>query len=116
MTSCNRREFTQGTLTSLVTLSLLETLFQRDALGDEVKPVAAQWLAELNQMSLDVKGDKLKQVDWQKHVEQLLSKVDLPDLFKFIEFDKLTAKLDFKDQGELSLRPTFPEVEGLPKE
>lgn len=116
MLDCTRREFSQQTLASLVTLSLLETLFQRDAFGAEVKPVAQQWLAEINQMSLDVKGKKFTQVEWQKKVEELLSRVDLSDLMKFIEFEKLVKDVKFTKQGEVSLRPKFPEVEGLPKE
>lgn len=116
MSAVNRREFSQQTLASLVTLSLLETLFQRDAFGDEVKPIAAKWLADVNQMSLDVKGRKLKQVEWQKKVEELFGQVDVAEFQRFIEFDKLVKGLNFKDQGELSLRPKFPEVEGLPKD
>lgn len=114
MSHVTRREFSQQTLASLVTLSLLETLFQRDAFGEDVKPLAAKWLAELNQMGLDVKGKKLKQVEWQTKVEELFAKVDLADLMKFIEFDKLVKDVKFKDQGEISLRPKFPVVEGLP--
>jgi len=116
MPEVSRREFSQQTLASLVTLSLLETLFQRDAFGEEVKPLAAQWLAELNQMGLDVKGKKLKQVEWQSKVEELFAKVDLADLLKFIEFEKLVKDVKFKSQGEVSLRPKFPAVEGLPKD
>jgi len=116
MPEVSRREFSQQTLASLVTLSLLETLFQRDAFGEAVKPLAAQWLAELHQMGLDVKGKKLKQVEWQSKVEELFAKVDLADLLKFIEFEKLVKDVKFKSQGEVSLRPKFPAVEGLPKD
>ena len=116
MSDFNRREFSQHALASLVTISLLEAVFQHDALGEEVKPLAARWLAEINQMSLDVKGRKLTQVEWQKKVEELLTKVDLADFLKFIEFDRLAQGLNFKDRGELSLRPKLPEVEGLPKQ
>jgi hypothetical protein len=115
MLPVNRREFSEQTLASLVTLSLLETLFQRDAWGDEVKPIAARWLADIHQLSLDVKGRQLKQVEWQRKVEELLAQVDLPEFLKFIEFDKLVKDVKFKTQGEVSLRPKFPEVEGLPK-
>lgn len=115
MSALNRRELAEHTLASLVTMSLLEALFQHDALGDEVKPIAARWLAELDQMSQDVKGKKLKQVEWQRKVEELLTRVDVADFCKFIEFDKLVKGLNFKDRGELSLRPKFPEVEGLPR-
>jgi hypothetical protein len=116
MTSISRRAFGSEALGSLLTFTVLETLFTTDSFGKEIQPVTARWLAELNQMSLDLKGQKLKQVEWQKQVESLLAKADLDDLLRFVDFDKLTAKVEFKVQGERSLRPTFPQVEGLPTE
>lgn len=110
----SRRQFGQQTLGALLTYSLLETLFSRDAFGDEVKLTAAKWLKDLNDLSQDVKGKSLKQVDWQAKVDELLGKVDLAEALKFIDFDKLTANLKFRDQGELSLRAKLPAVEGLP--
>lgn len=110
----SRREFTQQTLGSLLTFSLLETLFAGEAFADSIKPVAAKWLADLNELGNDVKGKKLEQVQWQKKVEELFAQCNLPELLKFIDFDKLTANLKFRDQGELSLHAKFPQVEGLP--
>jgi hypothetical protein len=92
----------------------LETLIGGDALSDEVKPVTAKWLAELDQLGRDIRGQKLKQVDWQKKVEELLAKVDVPDLLQLIDFEKLEKSVKFSDRGEVSLRPKFPRVEGLP--
>lgn len=116
MTELNRRDFSQQTLSALVTASLLESLFQRDAFGADVKPIASRWLADVHQMSLDVKGKKLSQVEWQKKVEELLTQVDVADFKKFLEFDKLVTGINYRNQGEVSLRPKFPEVEGLPRE
>lgn len=116
MFDMSRRDFTQQTLGSLLTFSLLETLFRSDALADSIKPLAARWLADLNQLGLDLKGQKLEQVAWQAKVEQLFAQCDLPDLLKFIDFNKLTANLKFRDQGELSLHAKLPAVEGLPTE
>jgi hypothetical protein len=110
----SRRQFAQQTLGALLTYSLLETLFTRDAFGEEVKLTAAKWLKDLNDLSQDVKGKSLKQVEWQANVDELLAKVDLAEALKFIDFDKLTAGIKFRDQGELSLRATLPKVEGLP--
>ena len=42
--SVTRREFTEGTIASVLTFSLIETLFEGDAFADEIKPIAAQWL------------------------------------------------------------------------
>ena len=114
MDMISRRSFQQQTLGSLLTWSLLETLFSGDAFADEVKPIAAKWLAELNSMSLDLKGKKLNPLEWQKQVEQLFGKVDLPELLKFIDFEKLTAGIKPQERGELSLKAKLPQVEGLP--
>lgn len=114
--SISRREFTAGTLQSLLTLAFLETLSVGDALGAEIKPIAAQWLKDLDELGHDVKGEKISQLVWQKKVEELFSKVELPKLLKFLDFEKLTANLEFRDHGERSLRPVFPKVEGLPTE
>jgi hypothetical protein len=116
MSQLSRRSFNQDVLGSLLTFSLLETLFTRDLFADEVKPVAAQWLAKIDAMSREMKGKKLTQVQWQEQVEQLFSRIELPEMLKFLDFDKLTAGIDFKDEGERSLRAKFPEVEGLPTE
>ncbi len=116
MQPITRRTFTQQTLGSLLTYSLLETVFTRDALAYEVKPIAAEWLARLDTMGRDLKGDKLTPVEWQKQVEELFAKIDLKELLAFLDFDQLTKDIEFRDRGERSLRPKFPEVEGLPTE
>jgi hypothetical protein len=114
MSHLTRREFSQQTLGSLLTFSLLETLIGSDVMAAEVKPLTAKWLSELDGLSRDVRGKKIKQVDWQAKVEQLLAKVDLPEMLTFIDFDKLAKSVKFRDRGELSLRARFPQVEGLP--
>ncbi len=43
-----------------------------------------------------------------------MAKVNLPDLMKFIDFDKLAKEAKPKSRGEQSIRRKFPEVEGLP--
>ena len=116
MADITRRSFNGSALGSLLTLSLLETLFDTDAFAAEVKPITAKWLADLHQAGLDVRGEKLTQVVWQQRVEELYKQVNLPELLKFIDFEKLTKNLEFRDLGERSLRPKFPEVEGLPTE
>jgi hypothetical protein len=113
MTDLSRRQFAGNTLSALLTYSLLETLFTDQALADQLKPVAAQWIKDLNELGSDLKGNKLEQVAWQKQVEKLMARVNLPDLLKFIDFEK-RQQVPFRDKGERSIRFKFPEVEGLP--
>jgi hypothetical protein len=110
----SRRQFGQQTLGALLTYSLLETLLKSDAFGDDAKLAAGRWLKDVNDLSQDIKGQRLKQTEWQTKVDELLAKVDLAESLKFLDFEKLTANLKLRDQGELSLRATFPKVEGLP--
>lgn len=112
--SLDRRQFSRQTLGSLLTFSLLDLVGSRDAFADEVKPITTAWLKQLNALAADVKGQSLKQLDWQKQVEALYAKVDLPDLLKLIDFDKLTKGVDLPEHGARSLRPTFPEIDGVP--
>jgi hypothetical protein len=110
----DRRNFGTQTLGSLLTFSLLETILDSDALADEVKPIAARWLADVNQISADLRGQKLKQTEWQNQVENLFAKIDLSEFLSYVDFAKLTKNMKFKERGEKSFRAQFPEVEGLP--
>lgn len=114
MSMISRREFQQQTLGSLLTWSLLNTLFTRDAFADGVKLVATQWLTDLNTMSRDLQLSKLDPLVWQTRVEELFAKVDLPEMLKFVDFDKLTRNVKPPEYGEMSLRANLPKVEGLP--
>ena len=67
-------------------------------------------------MGRDLKQEKLGALEWQQQVAELFGQVELPELLKFIDFDKLTADVEFREQGERSLKATLPEVEGLPTE
>lgn len=110
----DRRDFGKQTLGSLLTYSLLQSVMSADALADEVKPVASKWLAEIHRMSSDLKGQKLKQVEWQGQVEKLFDDVDLKEFLQYVDFEKLTKNMKFRERGERSFRAKFPEVEGLP--
>lgn len=114
MQEITRRSMGRDTLGALLTFSLLETCFARDAFGKEVKPIASEWLAQVNQMSKDLRGAKMKQTDWQDQVEELYQHVDLAELLAFLDFKKLTAKIPFREKGERAVRPKLPQVEGLP--
>lgn len=116
MANLTRREFTRGTLGSLLTFSLLESLGQRDLFGDEIKPITDRWLRDIHALSQDLKDRKLEQTEWQTKVEELYEKVELADVLRLIDFDKLTENVEFVDQGALSLRFKFPQIEGLPTE
>lgn len=114
MSELSRRDFTQATLGSLLTYSLLESVFAADAFASEVKPITASWLKQLNELGMEVQEEKLKQTEWQTKTEELFTQVNLPELMQFIDFERVTQDIKFKESGEKSFRPKFPAVEGLP--
>lgn len=114
MDDISRRTFARQTLGSLMTYSLLELIARNDAFGAEVKPVTRKWLADVDELAREVQNKKLRQVEWQSKIEELYSKVDLPDLLRTIDFESLIKGADLPDRGARSLRPKFPQVEGLP--
>ena len=109
-----RREFGKRSLQSLLTFSLLDTLIQGDLFAEEIKPLMGKWVAGINELAADVKDEKIKQLEWQKQVEALMAKVDLPSLLKLVDFERLSKGVKYKDRGELSLRFKFKEVDGIP--
>ena len=80
--SPTRRTFNKRAIQSLLTFSLLDTLCLNDVFAAKVKPITARWIAELNALGREVKDEKLKQVQWQKKVQELFAKVELPELLK----------------------------------
>jgi hypothetical protein len=115
MASLSRRDFTHQALGSILSLSLLETLFQCDAFADDAKPATVKWLNDVNQLGFDLKDKKLTQVEWQKKIEELYTRADVADFLRLIDFDKLTQNLELVDKGAKSLSVKFPQVEGIPE-
>ena len=115
MSETSRRTFGKETLGALLTYSVLETLFDRDAFAEKVKPVTTAWLRDVNQLGVDLKGEKLTQADWQKKLEQLFAKVNLQDLLALVDFEKLAANANPPNNGVRSLRFSFKQIEGVPE-
>ncbi|MGY8768014.1 MAG: hypothetical protein ACKVH8_06200 [Pirellulales bacterium] len=109
-----RREFNAGIISTVLGYTFLETLFSSDAIGAEVQPIAAKWLKQVNDLGQQVQGEKITQLAWQEQTTQLFEKIEIQELLKFVDFDKLTKDLKYRDRGERALHFKFPEVEGLP--
>ena len=114
MGKISRRLFTQNTLSSVLTYSLLEACFSGDVFGDKVSPITTSWFNDLNQLGLDLKDKKISQLVWQEKLEKLYARVQLSELLELIDFDKLTKTLELKDKGARSLRFSFPKIAELP--
>ena len=76
----SRREFTRQALQSLTALALIEGLAGHQLFGKNVAAVVDDWFKELNTISKDVADHKIKDVEFQKSLEALYGRVDLPEL------------------------------------
>ena len=75
-----RREFTSYALRSLTAVALLEGLAAHRLFGKDVAPVVDAWFKDLHEISKDVADHKTKDVAFQKALEGLYARVDLPAL------------------------------------
>src|SRR5205809_5549461 len=109
-----RRDFNRKMLGSLMTFGLLETLYTQNLFADAVKPVVDKWVLDLQTLGQDLKDQKLKDIDFQAKLEELYKKVDLPELLKYLELDRVTKNLKYPEKGAASLGVDLSKVDGLP--
>ncbi len=112
--TATRREFNRRLLGSLTAYGLIETLFACDLFADAVKPVIRKWMAELSDLSQDLKNKKLKDVDFQAKLEELYKRVDLPELLKLVELERVEKSVKYPERGAANLGIDLSKVEGLP--
>jgi hypothetical protein len=111
-----RRTFVTQMLGGALTFSLVKSLASAHALGPSVRPAAAKWLAEVEELSSGLKGRKVTPGGWQTKVEDLFRRVELKDLLRTIDYDELVKAPLFPEDHESALNLEFPNVEGLPAE
>ena len=115
MTACTRRDFNQGLLATLAAYGLIETMFQHDAFADSVKPIIKDWMRDLNNLSKELKVDrKLKDTAFQGKLEELYKRVNLPDLLKLLDLERVAKTARLPDNGARSVGIDLAKVEGLP--
>ena len=114
MQPTTRREFTGQLLGSLMTFGLVEMLWSRDLFAADVKPVIAKWLRELCEITKDLRGQKLKDVEFQAKMEELYKRVDLPALVQLVDLDRIAGRTKLPENGAASVGFDLGKVEGLP--
>lgn len=105
----NRRDF----LTSLTALALIESMAVHRIFGAKLNPMINEWYKQLHQISRDVADHKTKDLEFQKALEGLYAKVNLEDLLKSLDFEKLSKQVDYPAKGAKSLSVDF-QVDSLP--
>ena len=110
----SRRTFTHNMLRSLLTFSLVKSLDKVQVLGNSVSPMARKWLIEMENLTQQLRQGQLKNIEWQGHIESLLSRVELKDLLSSIDFDRLAKTAVFPEDHESAEDVDFSHNEGLP--
>lgn len=116
MEKISRRDFARNMLGTIFSATLVSCLCEAQALKGSVKTHAHKWIFEMNQISLDLRASKIKPAEWQQQIESLLGRVDLPDLCKAIDYDRLAKSTRLFDDHETAEDVTFDEVKNLPAE
>ena len=109
----SRREFNSRLLHSLVAFGLVETLWSRNLFADPIKPTIQAWLKELVEMTRDLRGRTLTDIEFQAKMEDLYRRVDLKSLCDLIKLDEI-AKKKLPDNGASNVGIDLAKVEGLP--
>jgi hypothetical protein len=111
----SRRGFNRQLLGSLTAYGLIETLYQRDLFADAIKPVIHRWMVDLNALGRDLKDRKLKDVEFQAKLEDLYRHVDLAELVKLLDLDRVAQNVKYPDRGAASVGIDLSKVAGLPR-
>ena len=111
-----RREFHSRLLGSAVTFGLIEMLWARDLFADPVKPTIQKWMSELVELTKDLRGQKLTDIQFQTKMEDLYKRVDLTALCSLIKFDDVEKKTTLPESGAANVGFDLSKVEGLPAE
>ena len=109
-----RREFQSSLLGSFIAYGLIESLFQHRLFAEDIKPVVGAWLTDLNELARDLKGRMLTDLEFQKKMEELYRKVNLPELVQRVQLDKLAEKNNLPDNGAANWGIDFRKIEGAP--
>ena len=109
----SRRDFHAKLIGSAITFGLIETLWTRDLFAAPVKPTIAMWFSELAEMTKDLKGQKLTDLQFQAKMEELYKRVDLAELCSLVKLDEIEKK-KLPDSGASNTGFDLSKVDGLP--
>jgi hypothetical protein len=110
----SRREFHARLIGSAITFGLVEMLWSRDLFAEPVKPTVDSWFRELADMTRDLKGRKLTDVEFQTKMEELYKRVDLKALCGLVKLDEIEKTKKLPENGALNAGFDLTKVEGLP--
>ena len=112
----SRRTFTTTLLHSLATFSLLKTAFERNLFAQPIRPLTDHWLKDLHQLCGDLRTERVSQVQWQQQVKHLFARVELAELLRFIDFDRLEKHIVIPTTHVAVRQVLFPKPDWMPHE
>jgi hypothetical protein len=106
----SRRAFTGQALASLTVFALVEALASRELLAATGQSAVDAWWAELGALAGDLRGRRLRDVEFQAQLEALYRRVDLPGLCARIDLDELARRmaLPARGAGSVGLADALP--------
>lgn len=116
MEKISRRDFTRNMLGAVFSMTLVGSLCEAQALTGSVKPLAHKWLFEMEHISKSLRTGKIKPVEWQNQLESVLNEMDLAELLKAIDYDRLAKSTKLYEDHETAEDVSFSKIEGLPDE
>ena len=116
MEKSSRRNFIKSAFGSILAVSLVSSLCEAQVLTGSLKPYAHKWIIEMEQITAAMRNAKIKQSEWQRQIESLLTKIDLKDLLRAIDFDRLAKIAVFPEDHESAENVDFSKIDGLPAE
>jgi hypothetical protein len=116
MENPTRRDFILNTLGSTLTFSLVNSLTQAQVLTGNIKPLAHSWVKEMELATSALRDSKIKASEWRQQISVLLDRVDLQDLLRAIDYDRLAKIAVFPEDHESAEELDFTKFKGLPAE
>ncbi|HIG26417.1 MAG TPA: hypothetical protein EYQ50_00930 [Verrucomicrobiales bacterium] len=110
-----RRAFTLQSVRTLLSFSLIETLCRQELFAENVSPEMIKWLNDVNELGAILKQRDIEPTAWQPQIETLFRQVDMTEIFKFIDFDRIDRKAKPPKRGAQSIRFKYPQIAGVPE-
>lgn len=109
-----RRQFAAQTVHAVLAYSLIELFCTRELFAAGVNEEMTKWLKQVNDLADSLKKATLDPRSWQSQIETLFGQVNLPELLKFIDFDRIDRQARPPSNGAQSIRFDYPAGEGVP--
>ena len=112
MSEYTRREFAQNVIASLTMYAFAG--FAISSRATQISQEAKSWSDQINEISLDLRSRKMSALEWQRRVEEVYRRIDLPELLQQVEFAKLQRSFDLAENAVNFRKLDFREEPGMP--